>query len=100
MSQIENKLMDLAKQTEIILKEELAKTNIEYGVANVRIYPKKNVGVGGDGRTYEYPAEIELRDKKGKFIFPPEILENLSTRITNEVKGINRVVIDITNSLY
>jgi len=91
-----NELTNLAKQVDIIFKEELAKTNIKYSVAKVRIYPIKSVGIQGDERTYSYPAEIELRDKERKFVWDTEFFERLSTRITNEVKGINRIVTNIT----
>ncbi len=51
------------------------------------------MGVQGDERTYGYPAEITLFNKD-RFIWTKKegFLEKLSNRITNEVKGINRVV--------
>ena len=84
-------LKDLAIKVDIILKEVLSEVNIPYDMAEARIYDIKTVGVQGDERTYLYPAEIELRHN-GEIVWEPEFLERLSTRITNEVRGINRVV--------
>jgi GMP synthase (glutamine-hydrolysing) len=33
----------------------------------------------------------------GRFVFPPHVLKKISSRITNEVKGVNRVVYDVTS---
>ncbi|MCK8824400.1 glutamine-hydrolyzing GMP synthase [Fuchsiella alkaliacetigena] len=64
--------------------------------------PMRSVGVMGDERTYSYT--IALRAVKSKDAMtadwakiPLEILEKISTRITNEVKEVNRVVYDITS---
>ena len=84
-------LQDLAIKVDKILKEELGKADISYDMAEARIYDVKTVGVQGDERTYLYPAEIELR-QDGKIIWRPDFLQILSTRITNEVRGVNRVV--------
>ncbi len=84
-------LKELAQQVDKILKEELERVGIEYTMAEVRIYDVKTVGVQGDERTYTYPAEIELRQNKN-FVWKPSFTQRLSTRITNEVRNINRVL--------
>lgn len=84
-------LTRIAREVDVILQRELEKANISYDLAEVRIYNVKTVGVQGDERTYTYPAEINLRQRKGIF-WDPEFLANLSTKITNEVKDVNRVV--------
>jgi len=83
-------LMNLARHVDGILKEELNKSNISHDLAEARIYDVKTVGVQGDGRTYAHPAEITLF-RKGTFVWDQEFLSALSTRITNEVQGVNRV---------
>jgi GMP synthase (glutamine-hydrolysing) len=62
----------------------------------------RSVGVQGDGRTYGHP--IVLRPVSGEDAMtadwsriPYEVLEKISTKITNEVREINRVVLDITS---
>ena len=87
-----NKLKNLAEQVEEILKDELKKRRIRYDVAEAEIYNMKNVGVQGDNRSYEYPAQIKIRYKSGRFNWNNEFLTRLSTRITNQVVGVNRVV--------
>jgi GMP synthase (glutamine-hydrolysing) len=62
----------------------------------------RSVGVMGDGRTYAYPIVIRAVTSDDAMTadwarLPHELLERLSTRIINEVDGVNRVVLDITS---
>ena len=64
--------------------------------------PVKSVGVMGDGRTYEYVVALRAVETKdfmtaGWYPLPYEDLARISGRIINEVKGINRVVYDISS---
>jgi len=64
--------------------------------------PVKSVGVMGDGRTYEYVVALRAVETKdfmtaGWYQMPYEDLARISGRIINEVKGINRVVYDISS---
>jgi GMP synthase (glutamine-hydrolysing) len=66
------------------------------------LLPVRAVGVMGDQRTYE--QVIALRAVQSEdfmtadwFVFPPEVLRRISSRITNEIAGINRVTYDITS---
>ena len=64
--------------------------------------PVKTVGVQGDGRSYEKVVAVRaVTSTDGMtadwYPFPHEFLQSLSNRLTNEVKGINRVVYDITS---
>lgn len=64
--------------------------------------PVKSVGVMGDGRTYEYVVAlraVETRDfmTAGWYPLPYEDLARISNRIINEVRGINRVVYDVSS---
>jgi len=83
-------LAELENQVEMILNEELKKSSIIYDRAISKVHDVKSVGVQGDKRTYARPAEIAVY-LKGKIVWDTEFLSNLSTRITNEVTGINRV---------
>ncbi|MBU0614607.1 MAG: glutamine-hydrolyzing GMP synthase [Nanoarchaeota archaeon] len=65
------------------------------------LFPVKSVGVMGDARTYEYVISLRAVSSTDAMTadwtkFPDEFLENVSNRIINEVKGVNRVVYDIT----
>jgi GMP synthase (glutamine-hydrolysing) len=62
----------------------------------------RSVGVMGDGRTYAYPIIIRAVTSDDAMTadwarLPYELLERLSTRIINEVDGVNRVALDITS---
>ena len=66
------------------------------------LLPVKTTGIHGDRRTYGYTVAIRMIDSldamSGTFTKPPwDFLEEVSTRITNEFKVINRVVYDVTN---
>lgn len=66
------------------------------------LLPVKSTGIHGDKRSYGVTVAIRMIDTNdamsGTFTRPPwDFLDSLSTEITNEVKGINRVVYDITN---
>lgn len=64
--------------------------------------PIKSVGVQGDGRTYKATCALRVVTSKDGMTadwakLPYDVLEKISNRITNEVKGFNRVVYDITS---
>jgi len=64
--------------------------------------PVKSVGVMGDGRTYEYVIALRAVETKdfmtaGWYPLPYEDLARISNRIINEVKGVNRVIYDISS---
>ncbi len=64
--------------------------------------PVKSVGVMGDGRTYEYVIALRAVETKdfmtaGWYPLPYEVLGSVSSRIINEVKGVNRVVYDVSS---
>ncbi len=66
------------------------------------LLPSKTVGVRGDERAYQYTVIVRaVRSLDGMTAnfshIPPEVLERISTRITNEIRSVGRVVYDITN---
>jgi GMP synthase (glutamine-hydrolysing) len=66
------------------------------------LLPVKSVGVMGDMRTYAYACAIRAVNSEDGMTadwvdLPHEVLANISNRIVNEVKGINRVVYDISS---
>ncbi len=65
------------------------------------LLPLKTVGVMGDGRTYEHVIALRVVDSVDAMTadwarLPADLLERISGRIINEVKGVNRVVYDIS----
>ena len=70
--------------------------------AYAALLPMKTVGVMGDSRTYEYTCLLRaVTSEDGMtadyFSFPKKFLDEISNKIINGVKGINRVVYDITS---
>jgi GMP synthase (glutamine-hydrolysing) len=66
------------------------------------LLPVRSVGVMGDERTYDYTIALRVVDSKDGMTadwvkLPYELLEKLSSRIINEVKGVNRVCLDISS---
>lgn len=69
--------------------------------AGAILVPVGTVGVMGDGRTYEFPIALRaVTSQDGMtadwFRFPLDVLAKISNRIVNEVRGVNRVVYDIS----
>ncbi len=69
--------------------------------AGAILVPVGTVGVMGDGRTYEFPIALRaVTSQDGMtadwFRFPMDVLARISNRIVNEVRGVNRVVYDIS----
>ena len=99
----EDKLEILRKADNILLEEIYAndlyrKTSQTFAV----LLPVQSVGVMGDGRTYENTIAIRSVDTSDFMTadwsrIPYEVLANVSNRIINEVRGINRVVYDISS---
>jgi len=62
----------------------------------------RSVGVQGDGRTYGHPIVLRPVSSEDAMTadwsrVPYDVLEKISTRITNEVREVNRVVLDVTS---
>lgn len=94
----------LLQEADAIFREEIAKAGLarKIGQYFAVLTNMRSVGVMGDGRTYDYTVALRAVDT-GDFMtadwtrLPYEVLERASDRIVNEVKGVNRVVYDITS---
>jgi len=96
---------DLLRKADAIVREEVRKAGLEreiWQVFAVLLADVRSVGVMGDERTYGHPVVIRAVTSDDAMTadwarLPYELLEKLSSRIINEVPGINRVAYDVTS---
>ena len=97
--------LDLLRHADAIAREELKSAGLDREIWQcpvVLLADVRSVGVQGDGRTYGHPIVLRPVSSEDAMTadwsrLPYETLERISTRITNEVREINRVVLDITS---
>jgi len=94
----------LLREADAIFVEEVRKASLYRSIWQgfVVLLPVQSVGVMGDGRTYEYTVAVRaVSSVDGMtadwFRMPHDVLARISSRITNEIRGINRVVYDISS---
>ncbi len=100
----ENRLRILRK-ADAIARNELRIANLDriiWQCPVVLLADVRSVGVQGDGRTYGHPIVLRPVSSEDAMTadwsrIPYEVLEKISTRITNEVSEVNRVVLDVTS---
>lgn len=97
--------LDILRQADAIAREELTKSGLDreiWQMPVVLLADVRSVGVQGDGRTYGHPVVLRPVTSEDAMTadwarLPYEVMEKISTRITNEVAEVNRVTIDITS---
>ncbi len=96
--------VELLQKADAIVREEIENHSVRPAVWQffAVLLPIKSVGVMGDGRTYEQVCAVRAVSSSDGMTadwarLPHELLAKLSSRIISEVKGINRVVYDITS---
>jgi GMP synthase (glutamine-hydrolysing) len=101
---ISREKLDILRKADAIYLEEIAKAGLYDTIwqAFAVLLPVRTVGVMGDGRTYDHVCALRaVTSVDGMtadfFPFDMYVLGRCATRIINEVKGINRVVYDVTS---
>ncbi len=96
--------LDLLRRADAVVVDEVRKAGWYRRVwqSFAVLLPVQSVGVMGDGRTYEYTVAIRAVESKDGMTadwarLPHELLAAISSRIVNSVRGINRVVLDISS---
>ena len=101
---VNRKDLDTLREADTIIVDEMKKAGLYYKIwqAFAVFVPVKTVGVMGDERTYDNVIALRAVESRDGMTadwvrLPYELMESISTRIINEVNGVNRVVYDITS---
>jgi GMP synthase (glutamine-hydrolysing) len=96
--------LDILREADAILLDEIRKAGLYREIwQSFAVLPSiQTVGVMGDERTYAYPIVIRAVSSDDAMTadwarLPYELLEKISSRLVNEVRGVNRVVYDVTS---
>jgi GMP synthase (glutamine-hydrolysing) len=97
--------LDILRRADAIARAELTSAGLDRDIWQcpvVLLADVRSVGVQGDGRTYGHPVVLRPVSSEDAMTadwarVPYDVLERISTRITNEVREVNRVVLDVTS---
>ena len=102
VGEITKEKLDILRKADAVFREEMEKAKVknasQYFCALTNM---RSVGVMGDGRTYEYAVALRSVSTEDFMTcswtkIPYRVLERVSSRIVNEVNGVNRVLFDVT----
>ncbi len=101
---VSRKTLDILRDADEIVVDEIKKAGLYYTIWQTFavFLPLRTVGVMGDERTYDYVIAVRAVDSSDGMTadwvpLPADLLGRISSRIINEVNGVNRVVYDITS---
>jgi len=105
IGEVTQERIDILQQADAIARAELSAAGLDRDIWQcpvVLLADVRSVGVQGDGRTYGHPIVLRPVSSEDAMTadwtrVPYEVLERISTRITNEVREVNRVVLDVTS---
>jgi GMP synthase (glutamine-hydrolysing) len=104
VGEITPRRLRILREADAILQEEMLRSGWYYKVwqSFAVLIPVRTVGVMGDERTYEYVIALRVVESADAMTadwvrLPYELLRTVSSRIINEVDGVNRVVLDISS---
>src|SRR5688572_15599028 len=104
MGDISAQKLEILRNADAVLHDEMMRSGYYYKVwqSFCVFLPVKTVGVFGDERTYDYVIAIRVVESTDAMTadwakLPHELLQKISSRITNEVRGVGRVVLDISS---
>jgi len=105
IGEVTRERLDILRQADAIAREELTRAGLDRDIWQmpvVLLADVRSVGVQGDGRTYGHPVVIRPVTSEDAMTadwarLPYDVLERISTRITNEVAEVNRVTLDVTS---
>jgi GMP synthase (glutamine-hydrolysing) len=102
---VTKKTLDILREADAVMVEEIKAAGLYYHKlwqAFAIFIPMRTVGVMGDLRTYEYIIALRAVESTDGMTadwadLPHDLLQRISSRIINEVRGVNRVVYDVTS---
>lgn len=104
LGEVTDEKLDLVRRSDAILREEIASAGLDKEIWQyfTALPDMRSVGVMGDQRTYDYTIGIRAVTSIDGMTadwarIPYEVLDKISRRIVNEIKGINRVIYDCTS---
>ena len=104
IGEITKEKADTLREADFIFRDEIAKAGLDGGINQyfAVLTNTRSVGVMGDGRTYDYTLALRAVTTDDFMTadwarIPYDVLDRVSVRIVNEVKGINRICYDITS---
>ena len=105
VGEVNKERLDLLRKADAIVRNELSNAGLDGEIWQcpvVLLADVRSVGVQGDGRTYGHPIVLRPVSSEDAMTadwtrVPYELLAKISNRITNEVEGVNRVVLDVTS---
>ncbi|GAA4396453.1 glutamine-hydrolyzing GMP synthase [Fodinibacter luteus] len=105
VGEVTGERLDVLRSADAIAREELTAAGLDRDIWQcpvVLLADIRSVGVQGDGRTYGHPVVLRPVSSEDAMTadwtrVPYDVLARISTRITNEVREVNRVVLDVTS---
>ena len=105
VGEVNKERLDLLRKADAIVRAELTAAGLDGEIWQcpvVLLADVRSVGVQGDGRTYGHPIVLRPVSSEDAMTadwsrLPYDLLAKISNRITNEVSGVNRVVLDVTS---
>ena len=105
IGEVTGERLDVLRAADAIAREELTRAGLDRDIWQcpvVLLADVRSVGVQGDGRTYGHPVVLRPVSSEDAMTadwtrLPYDVLATISTRITNEVPEVNRVVLDVTS---
>jgi GMP synthase (glutamine-hydrolysing) len=104
IGEVTRERLELLREADAILQEEIRRAGLYRDLwQSFTVLPAiRSVGVQGDERTYAYPIVIRAVTSEDAMTadwarLPYDLLETISSRIINEIPGVNRVALDLTS---
>ncbi len=104
IGEVTEERLEIVREADAILQEEIRRAGLykELWQSFCVLPAIRSVGVQGDGRTYAYPIVIRAVTSDDAMTadwarLPYDLLETLSSRIVNEIPGVNRVALDLSS---